>query len=60
MAKDCPDCTVRQYREHLLNDQDVYVSVGAMCELLKKEGLTLKKNLPGRKGSNGSRSTAAS
>ena len=31
-----------------------------MCEFLKKEGLTLKKNLPGRKGSNRCRSTAAS
>ena len=43
MVKDYPDCPVRQYREHLLNEQDVYVSVGGMCEFLKKEGLTLKK-----------------
>lgn len=49
MVKDYPDWTVRQYREHLLNEQDVYVSVGGMCEFLKKEGLTLKKKLTGQK-----------
>ncbi len=43
MVKDYPDWTVRQYREHLLNQKDVYVSVGGMCEFLQKEGLTLKK-----------------
>ncbi|EDZ92665.1 hypothetical protein SPLC1_S410200 [Arthrospira platensis C1] len=59
MVQDYPDGTVRQYREHLLNELDVYVSVGGMCEFLKKEELTLKKNLPVRKGSNGRRSTTA-
>ncbi|MDC0837062.1 MULTISPECIES: hypothetical protein [Limnospira] len=44
MVQDYPDGTVRQYREHLLNELDVYVSVGGMCEFLKKEELTLKKN----------------
>ncbi|EKD08182.1 hypothetical protein [Limnospira platensis] len=43
MVQDYPDGTVRQYREHLLNELDVYVSVGGMCEFLKKEELTLKK-----------------
>jgi hypothetical protein len=40
---------VRQYREHLLNEQDIYVSVGGMCEFIKKEELTLKKQLTERK-----------
>lgn len=43
MVQDHPDWTIRQYREHLLNEKDVYVSVGGMCEFLKKEQLTLKK-----------------
>ena len=30
-------------RESLLNEPDVYVSVGGMFEFLKKKGLTLKK-----------------
>ncbi|MBC6472982.1 MAG: transposase [Hormoscilla sp. GM102CHS1] len=49
MVKDYPDCPVRQYREHLSLEQDVYVSVGGMYEFLKKEGLTLKKKLTGPK-----------
>jgi len=49
MVKDYPDWTVRQDREHLLEKQEIYVSVGGMCEFLKKEGLTLKKQLIGRK-----------
>jgi transposase len=43
MVQEHPDWTVRQYREYLLTEQDVYVSVGGMCEFLKKEKLTLKK-----------------
>ncbi|MBC6474847.1 MAG: hypothetical protein GDA48_20295 [Hormoscilla sp. GM102CHS1] len=49
MVKNYPDWTVRQYREHLLNEQDVYVSLKGICEFLKKEGLTLKKKLTGQK-----------
>ena len=49
MVKYYPDCPVRQDREHLLEEQDIYVSVGGMCEFLKKEGLTLKNNLSVRK-----------
>ncbi|MBC6475360.1 MAG: hypothetical protein GDA48_23240 [Hormoscilla sp. GM102CHS1] len=41
MVKDYPDCPVRQYREPLSLEQSLYVSVGGMCEFLKKEGLTL-------------------
>lgn len=52
MVKDYPDWTVRQYREHLLEKQEIYVSVGGMCEFLKKEGLTLKKNLSVGKSGN--------
>ena len=63
MVEDNPDCPVREYREHLLTEQNVYVSVGGMCEFLNKVGLTLKKNLPSRKGGKGGntrRSTTAS
>jgi transposase len=52
MVQHNPDWTVRQYREYLLTEQNVYVSVGGMCEFLNKVGLTLKKNLPSRKGGN--------
>jgi len=52
MVKDYPDWTVRQDREHLLEKQEIYVSVGGMCEFLKKEGLTLKKNLSVGKSGN--------
>jgi transposase len=45
MVEDHPDWTVRQYREYLLTEQNVYVSVGGMCEFLNKIGLTLKKKL---------------
>jgi transposase len=43
MVEEHPDWTVRQYREYLLTEQNVYVSVGGMCEFLKKVGLTLKR-----------------
>ncbi len=43
MVEDHPDWTVRQYREYLLTEPNVYVSVGGLCEFLKKIGLTLKK-----------------
>lgn len=43
MVEDNPDWTVRQYREYLLTEHNISVSVGGMCEFLKKEGLTLKK-----------------
>ena len=49
MVKSHPDWTVRQYREHLLNEQDVYVSLGGICEFLQKEGLTLKKTYQAEK-----------
>jgi len=49
MVQDNPDWTVRQYREYLLTEQDVYVSVGGMCEFLNKLGLTLKKKLTDQK-----------
>ena len=35
MVKSNPDWTVRQDREHLLEEQDIYVSLGGMCEFLK-------------------------
>ena len=43
MVQAHPDCPVRQYREYLLTELNVYVSIGGMCEFLKKEELTLKK-----------------
>lgn len=39
MVQDNPDWKVRQYREYLLTEPDVYVSVGGMCEFLNKLGL---------------------
>ena len=45
MVQAHPDCPVRQYREYILTEQNVYVSIGGMCEFLKKEELTLKKKL---------------
>lgn len=45
MVKDNSDWTVRQYREYLLTEHNISVSVGGMCEFLKKEQLTLKKKL---------------
>ena len=60
MVQNHQDWTVRQYREYLLTEAKVYVSVGGMCEFLKKEQLTLKKKLSIRNSSHRRRSTTAS